>query len=249
MAQLQRASGEPLWSQLHEDLLRRLGAGEFSDGFPGETALQHEYGISRHTVREALRRLRNAGLVRSGRGRSSTVLATTIEQPLGSLYSLFREVEARGMTQTSVVLACTMATEPRAAERLGLPPDAEMFALERIRLTGGEPLAHDCVWLPDSIGRPLLDTDFTHTALYDELERHGTPRPRAGRERITATMLSLDVAEHLHTEIPAAGLVIERTGLTDNGPMECRKTTILAERYALLMSWNDRGYTVSGQAP
>ncbi len=249
MAQLQRASGEPLWSQLHEDLLRRLGAGEFSDGFPGETALQHEYGVSRHTVREALRRLRNAGLVRSGRGRSSTVLATTIEQPLGSLYSLFREVEARGMAQTSVVLACTMATEPRAAERLGLPADTELFALERIRLTDGEPLAHDCVWLPGDIGRPLLETDFTRTALYDELERHGTARPAAGRERITATMLSPEIAEHLYTKTPAAGLVIERTGLIDDGPMECRKTTILAERYALLMSWNDGGYTVGGHAP
>ncbi len=40
--------------------------------------------------------------------------------------------------------------------------------MERLRLAGGEPLALDTVWLPD-LGAPLLEADFTHAALYDEL--------------------------------------------------------------------------------
>lgn len=244
MRAIDRASREPLWSQVHADLLRRLATGEFREGFPGETRLREEYGVSRHTVREALRRIRAAGLVSSGRGRSSEVLATTIEQPLGSIYSLFREIEAKGMTQESTVLACTLATEPRAAERLGLGPDTELFALERIRLADGEPLAHDCVWLPGEIGAPLLDTDFGRTSLYDELERHHIPRPDGGRERITATNLGQAKAEQLRVPTGTAALVIERTGLWRDKPIECRRTTIRADRYSLLMSWNDAGYNI-----
>lgn len=72
----------------------------------------------------------------------------TLSGHRGSLYSLFREIESRGMTQESIVLACTLAGEAEAAAHLELPPDTELFALERVRLADGEPLAHDCVWLP-----------------------------------------------------------------------------------------------------
>lgn len=249
MLPLDRSIREPLWSQLHTDLLHRLSTGEFDHDFPAEAQLRDEYGVSRHTVREAMRRIRGAGLVRSGPGRTSEVLATTIEQPLGSLYSFFREAEDRGMTQTSIVLACAMTTNSRAAARLELPVDSELFTLERLRLTDGEPMAHDCVWLPGDIGRLLLGTDFTRTALYDELERHDVPRPAAGRERITATLLAPEMAEQLEVPYPAAGLTIERTGFSPRGPLECRLTTIRADRYALLMSWDGHGYTVNGQAP
>ena len=55
--ELDRRGTIPLWMQLLADLRRRLGAGEFATAFPGELALVAEYRVSRHTVREAVRRL------------------------------------------------------------------------------------------------------------------------------------------------------------------------------------------------
>src|SRR5499427_4290699 len=55
---LDRRSPLPLWAQLRADLRRRLDAGAFDEEFPGELALVEEYGVSRHTVRSALRDLR-----------------------------------------------------------------------------------------------------------------------------------------------------------------------------------------------
>ena len=120
---LDRTDPLPLWAQLQRDLSRRLSAGEFSGTFPGELDVARDYDVSRHTVREALRRLREAGVLESARGRPTQVRAT-IEQPLGSLYSLFREIESRGMVQTSEVLDQSLTTSPDAAAALGLPPDA-----------------------------------------------------------------------------------------------------------------------------
>ena len=65
---LDRRSPQPLWAQLVDDLDRRLHRNEFTDEFPGEHELCREYDVSRHTVREALRRLRERGLLDSGRG-------------------------------------------------------------------------------------------------------------------------------------------------------------------------------------
>ena len=69
-ATLDRLAGEPLWAQLLADLRRRLDQDEFAASFPGELALVAEYGESRHTEREALRSLREEGLVIAGRGRT-----------------------------------------------------------------------------------------------------------------------------------------------------------------------------------
>jgi GntR family transcriptional regulator len=53
-----------------------------------------EYRVSRHTVREALRPLRQEGLVRSQRGRSSTVPDTPAHEPIADLLTAWRAVGA-----------------------------------------------------------------------------------------------------------------------------------------------------------
>ena len=72
----------PLWAQLQQDMSRRLALGVFDDAFPAEVQLVEAYDVSRHTVREALRRLREAGVLDSARGRGTHV-RQGIEQPLG----------------------------------------------------------------------------------------------------------------------------------------------------------------------
>ena len=97
---MDRDSSEPLWAQVHHDLRRRLDAGAFLTSFPGEMALVAQYGVSRQTVRQTLRQLRELGTVTAERGRPPRVAAPTeIEQPLGALYSLFASVEAADRTQ------------------------------------------------------------------------------------------------------------------------------------------------------
>lgn len=241
--ELDRTSGVPLWRQLHHDLVRRLAAGAFEGGFPGEVELQREYAVSRHTVREALRRIREAGLIDSGRGRSTRVRTEPIEQPLGTLYSLFRQVEAHGLEQRSDVLALELAADPGAAEHLARPPGEELVHLERVRLAGGEPLAHDNVWLPPSVGAALLDVDFTHAALYDELARVAGTRPTGGWERITAVLAGERGGELLGVPAQAPCLAIERVGqVEDESPIEYRRSLVRGDRYALLTSWTPRGY-------
>ncbi|MGH3930251.1 MAG: GntR family transcriptional regulator, partial [Pseudonocardiaceae bacterium] len=116
-----RASALPLWAQVHADLRRRLDANEFTGTFPGELTLVAEYAVSRHTVREALRRLRSEGIVTAERGRAPRVAGpAVIEQPLGALYSLFASVEAAGQVQRSIVRALDVRTDGIVAARLGI---------------------------------------------------------------------------------------------------------------------------------
>src|ERR1700754_2173661 len=124
---LDRLAGEPLWAQLLADLRRRLERDEFGVAFPGELALVAEYGVSRHTVREAVRRLRDEGLVIAGRGRTPRrAEPAEIEQPLGEIFSLFSAVEATGQVQRSVVRTLDVRADGVVAARLGLEESAPL---------------------------------------------------------------------------------------------------------------------------
>ncbi len=182
---LERDLPLPLWAQLEAELRRRLELDHFTRRFPTDRELVEIYGVSRHTARHAVNQLNRDGLVKRARGVGTTIDRSIFEQSLGALYSLFRSVEEQGVDQRSEVLELQVVTDAVAATELGLPRDAELIHLSRVRLADGEPLAIDRVWLPLDVGAPLLDVDFSHTALYDELDRIGTLRPNRGWERIT----------------------------------------------------------------
>jgi GntR family transcriptional regulator len=242
---LDRSSGVPLWHQLETDLQRRLAAGAFDEAFPGEYELVEQYEVSRHPVREALRRMRLDGVIASARGRGSSVTRAAIEQPLGALYSLFRSVEQTGVEQRSKVLTLEVRHDPEVAARLAEPADTRFVFLERLRLADGEPLAHDRAWLLHALAEPLLQGRFDHAALYDELARLTGIRLTGAREVIRAVTPDAATRRLLGLRSGVAALAIERTGCLTGRPVEYRQSVIRGDRFAMSTEWPGRGeYTV-----
>lgn len=244
---LDRGSPLPLWAQLREDLRRRLADGAFVRAFPSELDLVEEYRVSRHTVRSALRDLRSQGLVVAERGRRPRVAGPApITQPLGALYSLFASVEAAGLHQASVVRSRDVRADPAVARRLGLDGAAPLFRLERLRLAGEEPLALDTVWLPADIAAPLLDADFSHTALYDELAARAGVRLDGGHEHIRAVIPTREQQRLLDVPAGVGAFAIDRLGYFDGRTVEWRHTLIRGDRFALAADFSARtGYRLT----
>lgn len=242
-----RAAPTPLWSQVCDDLRRRIGAGEFAPGFPGELTLTEEYDVSRHTVREALRVLRGEGLVVSGRGRSSTIAAPRVRQRLDSIYSLFDSLESQGIVQDSIVLRLAATTNATISDYLDLPPDCELVVLERVRLADGEPFALDTSWMPASFAAPLLRHDFTHSGLYAELKRIGVEIDAAS-ERVTAVAAPRHIAEHLGITAGSPVFSIERRASSGGHPAEWRETFVRGDRFTLESTWDAGSAYVSASA-
>jgi GntR family transcriptional regulator len=233
-----------LWSQLQDDLLRRIQRGEFARTFPGELALVEEYAVSRNTVRQALAQLRADGVVTAERGRPPRVVDAAvrpeISQPVGTGSTLFDVVESTGRAQTNAVRALERTTDGVVAARLGLEESTPLLHLERLRHADDEPLAWDRVWLPFDAAAPLLDADLTRTALYDALARHTELRVDSGRERIHAELADPVRARLLGIAADDAVFGIERTGYQDGRPVEWRRTVVRADRFSLTAAFGPR---------
>lgn len=233
-AAVDRSSPLPLWAQVETDLRRRIDDGEFATRFPTDEDLVESYGVSRHTAREALRRLVSEGVVVRERGRGTALAHGRVEQPLDSMYSLFEAVEAGGLEQTSQLLTMAEVSNPEAAEVLGRPTEEPLVLLERLRRAGDEPLAVDRVWLPNRVGRPLLDVDWTHTSLYEQLAENGTGRPDQGWERVRAVTPSPEDAQRLGLGGSEAVFCLERLGRVGDTAVEWRRSLVRADRFAVV---------------
>ncbi len=236
----------PLWAQVLEDLRRRLDAGEFVESFPTDIELIEHYDVSRHTAREAVRRLQDEGIVSRERGRGTFVRSPSIEQGTGALYSLFRSLEARGIEQRSEVLDLSEITDAAVAERFDVPAGTKFVRLERLRCADDVPLAHDVVWVPSAVGAALLDVDFTHTALYDELQQRCGVRPMAGTEHISTELAPKVERELLRIGAKQPVFKIERRSFDGDEMIEWRETLVRGDRYTFVANWSPSGSYEAG---
>lgn len=227
---------QPLWAQVLADLRLRLDAGEFAERFPGDHELVAHYGVSRHTVREAVRRLQDDGILERRRGQGSFVNRAMIEQPIGKPMSLYRSVDCVG-GQEHVVRALELCADESAAERLGCPGEPLVY-LERLRVVDGEPLALDRSWLPAAHAGPLLSVDFRSASLCDELADRCGVVTTNGWERIHPVLPERDVRQLLllGPRDPAFG--IERLACAGSEPVEFRYSVVRGDRFTFIARWS-----------
>ena len=81
---LQPDQPTPLYHQLEIALRRSIEAGDFPDGrLPTEAELGRQYHVSRLTVRSALRRLEEDGLIERRRARGTFVCREALDKVTG----------------------------------------------------------------------------------------------------------------------------------------------------------------------
>ncbi|MHA7295129.1 GntR family transcriptional regulator [Arthrobacter sp. HLT1-21] len=240
-------SSTPLWKTVSADLLSEVRGGAFDQGFPGELALAEKYGVSRGTIRAALRPLRDAGHVTAHPGRKPKVVAG-MSTAFGPIYSVLASIRESGMSHRSVVLEQHIVNEPEVAARLSLGPDAELFHLSRVRLADGEPIVLDQVWLPADIARKLLTVDFSDKALYGELDRRCGIVLDGGTEQLTAVLATAGQASHLDCPAGSPLLLVERIGCYRATSLEFRRSYVLGDRFAITTSFGCKLETAAQDA-
>jgi GntR family transcriptional regulator len=136
-----RAAAAPRYQQVADDLTKRIGTGKYPVGgyLPTEMELCEQYSISRPTVRETLRGLRDAGLISRRRRIGTEVVARTPKasylQPTNSIGDLLQYAEE---TQLSVLETKHVICDAALAEMLECREGTRWLRVNSLRAVPGD---------------------------------------------------------------------------------------------------------------
>ena len=168
---------EPLWVQVFDRIKSEIHDGALKPGtrIPPERELCRELGVSRVTLRKALRRLVDEGAISAAHGRGWYVAESPQREDWPNELESFSETARRmGLTATAKVLhAAVIPANLDLADELGVAPGTPVFILERVRLLDGVPIALDLTQIPAALVPGFGDVDFETASLYRELESAG----------------------------------------------------------------------------
>ena len=238
------APGLPLYRQIETDVRDRIRSGDLVPGaqLPTEVELMDRFGVSRATVRQALRELVAEGLVEIRRGLGTYVTQRRFEHTIGGFYSFSREIERHGLEPRTRVLGLGVeAADEAVAVALGLDAGTAVVALRRLRLADDDPLVVETSHLPAARFPDLERVDFGAVRLYDTLMNVYGCRPTRARETFEPVLLTADEAALLDQRRGEPALRVERTAFDqDDVPIEFCRSTVRGDRYRYSVELRDR---------
>jgi GntR family transcriptional regulator len=210
----------PLYFKVEEALKNRIHNGEYEVGepIPTEPELQKEFGVSRLTVREAIKRLVTYGLLEIRRGKGTFVAKPNIYHRVGFLMSPSEEILLRNYELiTKVIEMKIINANGFIANQLKIDINEEVFFLERLRYANDIPAQLIISYLPYSYVSKMETINFTDNYLYKTLEEHYKYYLEEADETIEATKADSEVSKLLEIEIQTPILVTKRSTFLKNG--------------------------------
>ncbi len=223
---LDRESGIPLHVQIRELIRLGIAQGTWRVGeiMPPEEELCAAFGVSRGTVRQALSRLAQEGLLVRHRRSGTEVVRSPANSGL-LFISPYRAIQAAGKQPRVQVLRLAKRPTPHrvlAAWRKGGQRAASRQAIhfDRLFCANGEPIARGSSWSPAPRFDRLLSVDLTARAFLDVLAREfGVVITRID-ERMELTAMSAENARLLHGRRGAPCLAVTLCQWSRNEPVE-----------------------------
>ena len=189
--------------RLQASLAALIGQTTSGERLPSEPLLAKQLGVSRATLREAMRSFEGQGLLRRKQGIGTFVVGhpQVIEsglEVLESIETLANEINLN-VTMDDLQVNQPSASEEQA-EALGIPIGDPLVQVSRVIRTEGRAVAHLVDTLPQDILTPAdLEHGFTGSVL-DLLLKRGTPQLENSKTEIRAVAAAAEIARDLEIQ-------------------------------------------------
>ncbi len=208
-------AGAPRYRRLADMLLRDIEAGKYKVGgmLPPELELCGRYGVSRHTVREAIRRLADMGLISRRQGVGTRVKANSAQSrftaSLGSISELFQYTQR---TRLKVLSEKSIAADAQLAALLHCAPGQRWLRFETCRYPIGAatPISYTEIYVLPAYGGIRDKLQGASVWVYGLIEKHYGERIVEVRQEVGAVETPARVAKLLRARPRAPGLHVLR---------------------------------------
>lgn len=193
------------------------------------------FAVSRVTVRLAVGKLCDDGVVERKQGKGTFVAAKQVRHGLDALRSFHEALLLQGLKPSMRVINHALQPVPEDMRGLFEASD-DCLLLERLHFVDDDPIALGRSYLPAELAN-VVWTDVKHQPIYSVLESITGMAVTRADLAIRAQEADKTLANALHIKRGAALLVMERTSYFANGRC-CDRTRffIRPERYAFVLS-------------
>ncbi len=240
------ASSEvPLYYQLGTILREQILSGAYTigDQLPTEAELVADYGVSRITVRQALKTLEDEDLIRREAGRGTFVTGHPVgdtlqmEDTLDDLMSMGRATSVQLLDLRPVAATEQDVETFDLAPSVGPPADAgrpsgataeptrSVMQCARLRRHHDTPYGYIVNRVPMEIAERFEDDDWRLGSIMRAMEKRLGVRLKVADQTIRATLADAPLAKLLETRIGAPLLSVDRVVRTDDGHAVARVHT------------------------
>lgn len=164
----------PLHEQIRQDLLAKINSGVYPVGktIPKEIELVEQYGVSRPTVRQAIKSLVDEGYLDRKQRFGTIVKQKKVSQDFTTVIESFdSEMVRKGLLPTTRVLAFhKQKPNNDVAEHLKLTSNDYVYKLIRLRYVEQDPIVLVTTYLPEKYLPCFMEHDFQKERLYATLE-------------------------------------------------------------------------------
>lgn len=241
--ELDRDAATPLYEQIVDRVSALISDGSFKAGtrLPAERDLCERLGVSRVTLRRALREMFDRDLLVASPQRGWFVAAGSqvMSEPPNALQSFTETGQSLGLAATAqVLMAETREATIEEAEQLRVAPGAAILYLDRLRELDNRPVALHLARVPVDRAPSLPGADFETVSIYASLEAAGHFPTRSDCDVRAETPGSRDTQF-----LGGAPLLVVRQITYDQrgDPIELSEMRYRGDRYHLQTSLHRRG--------
>ena len=212
---------QPRYLQLAQTLINEIEDGRYPIGtlLPTEFELCDQFGASRFTVREAIKRLVQSGMVSRQAGVGTRVLGLSrpaayrqVMEGLSDLQQYTNE------TRLTIIARETIVLEGPIADQVGATPGQTWLHLRALRRAAGtSPISYSDIYLHPAFRSLKLDDDVGSMPIFSRIEEQFGERVAEVRQQIEAVAIRAPIATLLETETDAPGLRLTRQYLNARG--------------------------------
>jgi GntR family transcriptional regulator len=234
--EIDRNSPVPLYFQLAQALEHEIVAGTWQTGerLPSEQEMCQHFGISRTTVRQALARLEQQGMVSRHKGRGPRARDRREKTwLLQSVEGFFQdEVGRLGMHVSSEILRLEVDRLPSwASEALELPRDEPGITIERLRSVEGLVALYVVNHMPARLASAITPFDDPNESLYRRLSQRAGIEIAGARRVLEAVTAGDKLARLLEVERGAALAYVQSVSWdAEMRPFDCYRAWLRTDR-------------------